>query len=222
MTKTDRKRKEFLEKALIDNIDSYIKLLKKLPKEDKVTPSLELVNTFKKLVIQLAPEVIPDYHKLLQSSFGLVPLSQGESVDDIIGLPVLDGITAKELISGKIRPKKGTLEQGKPLEEKDLDAKFVNSPRHYNTFLHDYVSLIEGTYGTKLAVVICDAMALKYALRAGFKNTDSKETNDGASQDLKKRDWYLNYRQMLESDTENSRPASRKIQCFLDNTEYKI
>lgn len=71
--------------------------------------------------------------------------------------------------------------------------EFVNHPSHYNEWSYEVIDMIEKIYGTEQAAMWCEITAYKYAMRMGFKPTDSIQ------QEIDKRNWYLSKAKELKN-----------------------
>jgi len=69
--------------------------------------------------------------------------------------------------------------------ENKQSYEFVNHPSHYNEWSYEVIDMMEKIYGTEETALWCEMTAYKYAMRMGFKPTDSIQ------QDIDKRNWYL-------------------------------
>lgn len=69
--------------------------------------------------------------------------------------------------------------------ENNKSYEFVNHPSHYNEWSYEVIDMMEKIYGTEATALWCEMTAYKYAMRMGFKPTDSIQ------QDIDKRNWYL-------------------------------
>lgn len=69
--------------------------------------------------------------------------------------------------------------------EDNKSYEFVNHPSHYNEWSYEVIDMMEKIYGTEATALWCEMTAYKYAMRMGFKPTDSIQ------QDIDKRNWYL-------------------------------
>ena len=78
----------------------------------------------------------------------------------------------------------------KAIDEANAKAKEefdnVNHPSHYNEWSYEVIDMMEKIYGAEATALWCEMTAYKYAMRMGFKPTDSIQ------QDIDKRNWYLN------------------------------
>lgn len=71
--------------------------------------------------------------------------------------------------------------------------EFVNHPSHYNEWSYEVIDMMEKIYGAENTALWCEMTAFKYAMRMGFKPTDSIQ------QEIDKRNWYLNKAEELKS-----------------------
>ena len=81
-----------------------------------------------------------------------------------------------------------TSDKEQPVIDSNTDNKsyeFVNHPSHYNEWSYEVIDMMEKIYGTEATALWCEMTAYKYAMRMGFKPTDSIQ------QDIDKRNWYL-------------------------------
>ena len=77
--------------------------------------------------------------------------------------------------------------------ENNKSYEFVNHPSHYNEWSYEVIDMMEKIYGTEQTAMWCEITAFKYAMRMGFKPTDSIQ------QDIDKRNWYLNKAKELKN-----------------------
>lgn len=65
----------------------------------------------------------------------------------------------------------------------------VEHPKHYNTFTVECIEMMRKIYGDEAVKTFCELNAFKYKIRAGEKGS--------AEEDLKKANWYLEYKNKL-------------------------
>ena len=79
------------------------------------------------------------------------------------------------------------------INNKGEQYEFVNHPSHYNEWSYEVIDMMEKIYGIEQTAMWCEMTAYKYAMRMGFKPTDSIQ------QEIDKRNWYLNKARELKN-----------------------
>jgi len=110
---------------------------------------------------------------------------QLEGIDKSIIVP-----DSKEIYSMTIKPLGTHLSTS---DNHNQSYEFVNHPSHYNEWSYEVIDMMEKIYGTELTAMWCEITAYKYAMRMGFKPTDSIQ------QEIDKRNWYLNKAKELKN-----------------------
>lgn len=86
------------------------------------------------------------------------------------------------------------IKQKKKLEsQQEMDK--VNHPSHYQKDGKECIDVMLELYGIQAVIHFCECNAFKYRWRAGLKTGESAEV------DLKKAQWYADYRENLINNT---------------------
>lgn len=83
--------------------------------------------------------------------------------------------------------------QKKLSNQKEIDK--VNHPSHYQKDGKECIEVMLELYGIQAVINFCELNAFKYKWRAGLKTGESAEV------DLKKAQWYADYRENLINNT---------------------
>lgn len=75
------------------------------------------------------------------------------------------------------------------------EADKVNHPSHYQKDGKECIEVMLELYGIQAVINFCELNAFKYKWRAGLKTGESAEV------DLKKAQWYADYRENLINNT---------------------
>lgn len=86
------------------------------------------------------------------------------------------------------------IKQKKKLERQQEVDK-VNHPSHYQKDGKECIEVMLELYGIQAVINFCELNAFKYKWRAGLKTGESAEV------DLKKAQWYADYRENLINNT---------------------
>lgn len=79
--------------------------------------------------------------------------------------------------------------------ERQKEADKVNHPSHYQKDGKECIDVMLELYGIQAVINFCELNAFKYKWRAGLKTGESAEV------DLKKAQWYADYRENLINNT---------------------
>ena len=79
--------------------------------------------------------------------------------------------------------------------ERQKEADKVNHPSHYQKDGKECIEVMLELYGIQAVINFCELNAFKYKWRAGLKTGESTEV------DLKKAQWYADYRENLINNT---------------------
>lgn len=79
--------------------------------------------------------------------------------------------------------------------ERQKEADKVNHPSHYQKDGKECIEVMLELYGIQAVINFCELNAFKYKWRAGLKTGESAEV------DLKKAQWYADYRENLINNT---------------------
>ena len=82
----------------------------------------------------------------------------------------------------------------------------VNHPSHYNDGGLECIEVMRVLFGDDAVKTFCKLNAFKYIWRSGKKEKST------ASEDLKKAEWYLSYRNKLEDHAESDNSTGTSIQ----------
>lgn len=86
------------------------------------------------------------------------------------------------------------IKQKKKLDRQQEVDK-VNHPSHYQKDGKECIEVMLELYGIQAVINFCELNAFKYKWRAGLKTSESAEV------DLKKAQWYADYRENLINNT---------------------
>ena len=86
------------------------------------------------------------------------------------------------------------IKKRKQLESAENTEK-VNHPSHYQKDGKECIDVMLEVYGIQAVIHFCECNAFKYRWRAGMKEGESAEV------DLKKAQWYEDYRENLINNT---------------------
>lgn len=79
--------------------------------------------------------------------------------------------------------------------ERQQEVDKVNHPSHYQKDGKECIDVMLEVYGIQAVIHFCECNAFKYRWRAGMKEGESAEV------DLKKAQWYEDYRENLINNT---------------------
>lgn len=79
--------------------------------------------------------------------------------------------------------------------ERQKEADKVNHPSHYQKDGKECIEVMLELYGIQAVINFCELNAFKYKWRAGMKAGESAEV------DLKKAQWYADYKENLINNT---------------------
>lgn len=79
--------------------------------------------------------------------------------------------------------------------ERQQEVDKVNHPSHYKKDGKECIDVMLELYGIQAVINFCELNAFKYKWRAGLKTGESAEV------DLKKAQWYADYRENLINNT---------------------
>lgn len=79
--------------------------------------------------------------------------------------------------------------------ERQKEVEKVNHPSHYQKDGKECIEVMLELYGIQAVINFCELNAFKYRWRAGLKTGESAEV------DLKKAQWYADYRENLINNT---------------------
>lgn len=79
--------------------------------------------------------------------------------------------------------------------ERQKEVEKVNHPSHYQKDGKECIDVMLELYGIQAVINFCELNAFKYKWRAGLKTGESAEV------DLKKAQWYADYRENLINNT---------------------